>query len=182
MRKMSGDASAAAVSVTRTDPFPFAGEEALLCGANAMIAAAAMCLQIRPSCAMRTWKSGQVQEPLPCGSSLTLYAVPLLLVTMNSGKSPATRRRLVFISSTAWAQRLPAFDCSRVSARDADCGSTTCAATDMWFSPFVDLWLEWPIPLYEIGSPAIQPVWIGVGVPPNFLWIKVCGFRGLWVK
>jgi len=37
------------------------------------------------------------------------------------------------------------------------------------FSPFVDLWLEWPIPLYEIGSPAIQPVWIGVGVPPNFL-------------
>jgi len=34
----------------------------------------------------------------------------------------------------------------------------------------------------EIGSPAIQPVWIGVGVPPNFLWIKVCGLRGLWVK
>src|SRR6266849_6956500 len=64
--------SAAAVSVARTDPFPFAGEEPLLCGANAVIAAAAMCLQIRPSCAVRTWKSGQVQEPLPCGSSLTL--------------------------------------------------------------------------------------------------------------
>jgi len=110
MRKMSGDASAVALSLARTDPFPFAGDEALLCGANAVIAAAAMCLQIRPSCAMRTWKSGQVQEPVPCGSSFTLLAVPLLLVTMNSGKSPATRRRLVFISSTARAQRLPAFD------------------------------------------------------------------------
>src|SRR5580700_3287429 len=55
---------------------------------------------------------------------------------MNSGKSPATRKRLVFISSTARAQRLPAFDCSRVSARDADCGSTTCVATDMWFFSF----------------------------------------------
>lgn len=28
-----------------------------------------------------------------------------------------------------------------------------------------------------IGSPAIQPVWIGVGVPPNFFWIE-----SLWVK
>src|SRR5947208_11063642 len=58
---------------------------------------------------------------------------------MNSGKSPATRRRLVFISSTARAQRLPAFDCSRVSARDADCGSTACGATDIWFFSF--LWI-----------------------------------------
>src|SRR5438445_10595069 len=58
---------------------------------------------------------------------------------MNSGKSPATRRRLVFISSTARAQRLPAFDCSRVSARDADCGSTSCAATDIWFFSFCGL-------------------------------------------
>src|SRR5579883_1710829 len=139
MRKMSGDASAVAVSFTRTAPFPFLGEEMAACGANAVIAAAAMCLQIRPSCAMRTRKSGQVQEPLPCGSSFTLYAVPLLLVTMNSGKSPATRRRLVFISSTARAQRFPAFDCSRESARDADCGSTTCAATDMWFFSFCGL-------------------------------------------
>src|SRR5579883_2791023 len=56
---------------------------------------------------------------------------------MNSGKSPATCRRFDFISSTARAQRLPAFDCSRESARDADCGSTTCAATDMWFSPMM---------------------------------------------
>jgi len=72
MRKMSGDASAVALSLARTDPFPFAGDEALLCGANAVIAAAAMCLQIRPSCALRTWKSGQVQEPVPCGSSFTL--------------------------------------------------------------------------------------------------------------
>src|SRR5579883_2356821 len=143
MRKMSGDASAVAVSFTRTAPFPFLGEEMAACGANAVIAAAAMCLQIRPSCAMRTRKSGQVQEPLPCGSSFTLYAVPLLLVTMNSGKSPETCRRFDFISSTARAQRFPAFDCSRESARDADCGSTTCAATDMWFSPIVDWWLEW---------------------------------------
>src|SRR5205807_8017686 len=58
---------------------------------------------------------------------------------MNSGKSPATRKRLVFISSTARAQRLPAFDCSRVSARDADCGSTSCAATDIWFFSFCGL-------------------------------------------
>jgi hypothetical protein len=72
MRKMSGDASAVAVAFAPTDPFPFAGEEALVCGANAVIAAAAMCLQIRPSSAMRTWKSGQVQEPLPSGSSFTL--------------------------------------------------------------------------------------------------------------
>jgi hypothetical protein len=28
-----------------------------------------------------------------------------------------------------------------------------------------------------IGSPAIQPVWIGVGVPPDFLWIEC-----LWVN
>ena len=69
---MSGDTSAVAVSIARTDPFPLAGDEALLCGAHVVIAAAAMCLQIRPSCAMRTWKSGQVQEPVPCGSSFTL--------------------------------------------------------------------------------------------------------------
>src|SRR6266576_3933353 len=68
---------------------------------------------------------------------------------MNSGKSPATRRRLVFISSTARAQRLPAFDCSRVSAKDADCGSTACGATDMWF----------------------LLLWIVVGVPPDFYWV-----------
>src|SRR5579884_3062719 len=77
---------------------------------------------------------------------------------MNSGKSPATRRRLVFISSTARAQRFPAFDCRRESARDADCGSTTCAATDMWFSPFVDWWLEWPISLVARSAlPQLQP-------------------------
>src|SRR5207244_11805778 len=96
--------------LSRTYSVQFAGDDALLCVANAVIAAEEMCLQIRPSCSMRTWKSGQVQEPVPCGSSFTLLAVPLLLVTMNSGKSPATRRRLVFISSTARAQRLPAFD------------------------------------------------------------------------
>ena len=39
---MSGDASAAALSLARTDPFPFAGEEVLVCGANALIAAAAI--------------------------------------------------------------------------------------------------------------------------------------------
>ncbi len=69
---MSGDTSAVAVSFALTAPFPFAGDETLTCGANEVIAAAAMCLQIRPSCAMRTWKSGQVQDPLPCGSSFTL--------------------------------------------------------------------------------------------------------------
>src|SRR5437667_11475750 len=87
MRNTSGDASAVWV------PFafmvdPLAGDGAWTCGAKAGIAVAAMCLQMRPSCAMRTWKSGQVQVPLPCGSSFTLYPVPLLLVTTNSGKSP----------------------------------------------------------------------------------------------
>jgi len=67
---MSGDTSAVAVSIARTDPFPLTAEEALLCGANAVIAAAGLCLQIRPSSAMRTWKSGQVQEPFAC------YVVP----------------------------------------------------------------------------------------------------------
>src|SRR5438874_10239261 len=65
MRKMSGATSAVAVPFPLTDPFPFADDETPTCGANAVIAAAAMCLQIRPSCAMRTWKSGQVHEPVP---------------------------------------------------------------------------------------------------------------------
>src|SRR5207302_10534012 len=105
-----GATAAVAVPFPLTDPFPFADDETPTCGANAVIAAAAMCLQIRPSCAMRTWKSGQVHEPVPWRSSLTLYATPLLLVTMNSGKSPETCRRFVFISSSARPQRLPAFD------------------------------------------------------------------------
>src|SRR5579883_1650126 len=97
---------------------------------------------------------------------------------MNSGKSPETCRRFDFISSTARAQRFPAFDCSRESARDADCGSTTCAATDMWFSPFVDLWLESSISLVARSAlPQLQPVWIGVGASPYFLWIGC-----LWVN
>src|SRR5438309_8230307 len=130
MRNTSGDASAVWV------PFafmvdPLAGDGAWTCGAKAVIAAAAMCLQMRPSCAMRTWKSGQVQVPLPCGSSFTLYPVPLLLVTTNSGKSPDTCRRFVFISSTARAQRLPAFDCRLDNARDADCGLGVWIAKDM---------------------------------------------------
>ena len=79
-------------------------------GTSEVIAAAAMCLQMQSSCAMRIWKSGQVQEPLPSWSSFTWYPVPLLLVTTNSGKSPDTVRRFSFISSTARPQRLPAFD------------------------------------------------------------------------
>src|ERR1700739_4963517 len=102
---------------------------------------------------------------------------------MNSGKSPATRKRLVFISSTARAQRLPAFDCSRVSARDADCGSTTCAATDMWFSPFVDLWLEWRMPLAR-DRLSRNPAGVdrrGSAAELLVGWV-FCGLRGLWVK
>src|SRR5260370_29882159 len=102
---------------------------------------------------------------------------------MNSGKSPATRKRLVFISSTARAQRLPAFDCSRVSARDADCGSTTCAATDMWFSPFVDLWLEWPMSLAR-DLLSRNPAGVdrrGRAAAPLLGWV-FCEFKGLWVK
>src|SRR5215469_14085006 len=93
-----------------------------------------MCLQIRPSCAMRTWKSGQVQEPLPCGSSLTLYPVPLLLVTTNSGKSPSTCRRFVFISSTA---RAPAV--ARLRLKDGQ--RQGCRVVDSVFGSPKTLWI-----------------------------------------
>jgi len=52
----------------------------------------------------------------------------------------------------------------------------------MWFSPFVDLWLEWPMSLarhWLSRNPA------GVdrrGSAAELLWIKVCGLRGWWVK
>jgi len=54
-----------------------------------------------------------------------------------------------------------------------------------WWLEFLLLWIGgWNgrTRSREIGSPAIQPIWISAGVPLNCLWIKVCGLRGLWVK
>ena len=42
----------------------------------------------------------------------------------------------------------------------------------------MDWWLESPgLARREVGSPGTPAVWIGVGVPPDFLWNE-----GLWVN
>src|SRR4051794_15010448 len=50
MRKMSGVTSAEPFPFARTAPFPFEDNEMPTCGAIEVIAPAAMCLLIRPSC------------------------------------------------------------------------------------------------------------------------------------
>jgi len=52
----------------------------------------------------------------------------------------------------------------------------------MWFSPFVDWWLEWPNPLARDRLSRNPADMDQRGSAAELFVDQVCGLRGLWVK